>query len=1126
MPTLCSISGRRLDGPATREWIHVGTSRTSSGGRVYLPHLVAPTITDALPGVRIGDEIRGGPDSGAWTFDVRRRDASGTDRMSALDDYTFRGGEVWLTWVGAGDEQAVIGTVTISGTTVTGTGSKFLRQLPPGSKLVAGGAVRTVDAVTSDLAATLTETHPGCSDVEARVTPVYSHAHPLVLAYGHLDQEPEVTPDAATFHVKPLVPPLGKPFLETYAGWGDAVAFTMKVGGGALQADGAGSAVDPGGDFTAECRVWVPLEDATTGGMYLMDNEDVRIRYDGGSSRFEGLITTSSATYEVDSAAVEPERWYLVTMRYDESETRLELLVDAVSADTETTAGTLNTSATAWRFGAQHDLTGSDTVAIVQEWRLWSTYRTDDEVAEGAAGPITGQETGLLFYYSGTILAGDLLESAGANTDAPLDATMSGDYIQTTALEGEAGSAIPRGYGFIEHAPAALVDATNLIYRVDQHSIQQVSAIYEAGVAKTVGNIQNTFKALLTATVAAGAFDICPQLGVVRLQAKSTAGEISADFYGEAQALPVGRSLYFDGSISAASFGTGANDLFKADFTIMFLVNVTDGSVDHQLLASNAEFDQLTDRGFFLEYRNTNRGPMVEAGVSTDPSVALGLLQSIPSPLFSQDPGAFPVHENQTHAVALVGKDLGNSSAAALLYVDGNLADTKTDADAPGTPTASSTALRVGTAGATGTLASDLNGCVGDLAIYNRALTQDEIRAWMWADKTGTSGLAHYYPAFPDAVAGDFYPTTTLVDEVGAVDGTLTAVDHYGALTPTSPAAQAEVILRRDGQLDAPAMDLSRTYEWPTHGSHVYLGRTEETPGGPSRPPQAPVSLALDQALASVNGWRRGGIAPSPLTGTIGITAGTAAATVTAGDVIEEVATPALLAVNGEAIPILSTDSATALTLAYDHTAGASADSGIVWQGQTVLGWIEDPAAATLDRVVPPAHVRTLPARQWRLLPGRIEVARRWIHLVGETNLATTVTEAARALWAQSARNGAVFHWRNWRAANLAGVEPRTLRVLDARWVNSRGGRAEAIRERDLYGAARWELDGAILEDPEGLLEPGAYFSVDNPDVGGVNEFVVLSVGRVQGFADVRSGGLRSGYSIAIVTAWGGTVES
>lgn len=1103
MITRVSITGYSLSDGTTPTALHVATAPTSEGGRVFIPVLAEGlTIEESLE-TRLGPvalaadapaAYQSRSQLGALTAGLKlwRRDAAGNDRLSEVEDSEWRGGQVWVTEICErgefGPVQPVIGTTTVSGTTITGTGTRYLTQLPPGSLAEFGGEWGTVATVTSDTAATFVDTHPGATAAPGLCRPKWSASHPHVLACGVVGSAKDavqIDPDVATFAVEPGAPDMDQPFLELWPGWRDAIALTDTTG----YADG--SVVDPGGDFSIIVRAFLFDESQAHTDRDYADNGDILVFLDSGE--IKARVVTTGGTYTADSGSLESEAWYLALATFDEGGD-LKLYIDGALKDTVATTGTLPTSGNAWRFGWSYDGSGSKLDGMFQGLALFDDILTSAEIADYSAAPLVGSEDGLLWWYPGRVFSGDLLEGADTNADAPLDAALTGGYTTTTAMEGPAGTPQPRFLGPVEHALAAGVDENQDIFRVSGKPIQTVTACYEAGTSIAVGDVQNTLRALLVTTPGLNTFDFCPLHALIRLDAKDTGGDVAVDVTGEGMG---DRSFFFDGAVSEADLGVVAavNNIIagqSADggFTLMFWV-AFDPSTGDQVFFSNKDADLATNDGLYVGYN-------VEASTLRHILVSY---RSDPIINFQINGSDITQGGRSTIAIAVVFKNAGTSSEELQLYVNGVQDGTSTSGSASNLD-ASADRIRIGFPEGS---ASTLDGMIGDLALFDAPLSQAEIREWIWQDKTSHPDIALYYPADRDSVAADLFPSATLVDEINGYDATLTSVEYRGALTPTTSAAIAEVLMRRDLGLTWPALDLDEGIEnMPQDPIHVYAQDQKTT-----------VGAMIRGAISGVNGWIRWS-APQWVvpTGTATISAGTSALTIGSGDLDGEASVPALIVTEGEAAPLTAIASASAGTLGWTHTAGASADTFFVVQPQLVLGLVTDPDGASADVTLDAADVLALPVKIESPRASQFKVAHGWIAHSTETILVTSPTAAQARLfarWAEPRRYASATHEVNRALETSRGVEPE-VHTVDARFVEvvvlsdsaaaiPRGARSQARTERDLYGPARLQVMDAPAElrDRADQIVPGSVLELDNPDAGGVTQWLVVKVSRTAG---------------------------
>lgn len=120
----------------------------------------------------------------------------------------------------------------------------------------------------------------------------------------------------------------------------------------------------------------------------------------------------------------------------------------------------------------------------------------------------------------------------------PVQATL---YAGTNSLpsgaEGTAddikGQRKPLLFGRRYHLSPVLVNTSRLIYQIHDGVLHAVDAVYDQGVALTAGMDRANLAAMEATAPAAGAYDTCLALGLIRLGA-SAAGRVTADARGDA----------------------------------------------------------------------------------------------------------------------------------------------------------------------------------------------------------------------------------------------------------------------------------------------------------------------------------------------------------------------------------------------------------------------------------------------------------------------------------------------------------------------------------------------------------------------------------------------------------------
>ncbi|MCP3961301.1 MAG: hypothetical protein GY719_25930 [bacterium] len=1112
---IATITGASLQAIPAASVLRLSTAPFSESGYRFEPLITeAPGMAEELA-VRLdaGEAPAGG--GGRIRLDLGRH-AAGADRLLPLEAVEYRGGDAWVALVGEGKPFELAGTVTIAAgaTAVAGTGTSFLRDCPPGSKLWTGGRRCEVDSVTSDTALTLTTGHAAAvTAATARVQPLYTLAHPLVLAHGRVEDW-SLDHGEPFFAIAPRPTPTAKRFLQQYPGFGPGIYFD---GGEKATTP---SVIDPGGDFTITCRFFHFLE-RTAAIQRLMDCNTIDLRLNA-DHKLAGVIGTSTGSHSLTSPAAVPfEAVKYAALRWKSADALLEIVLDSeVVAENTTADGTLNAIADAFIFGARYTGTTHNLEGVANEFSIWGRYLDDDELLSMIGGPLAisgdlADDDDLLGYWPGEAgVSNDLFEAAEVNADAPNDATLAGSWKRAPVspdAEELAGVNIPRGLGFCEHARcnSVMTDAPNdgeELYHIasgtaaaDQTmgAIQHVRALYESGESKDLGGITgapqivvraNTYKDFLDASLSGATNNeaaVWHQGGMARLVSRSVGGDVTADFWGEGIGL---RSMYFNGVDGIVNYGTSGNAVFTNSFVILLRgVRFKDLATVNQVLISNSTLSGPT-YGFGV-YLGTSGGPTY-LNFFYQPNAASGNAAVTYGPLY----------DDRTYDIDLLFKysapdwDLG-------LFVDGALVDSASQT-AIGAITTSPADLTAGDSADASYAA--FNGYIGELAILSAAKDLDWHRTHLLGDVSTDADLAHHYPA-----RSQDFPAVTVTDEAGSLDGTIGGgFEWRGPLTQTSVRGQVEQEAREDAGLDTSALDLAELYSAATDPVHLYMREDQE----------ADLAGVLRGILESVGGWRRWTEPlPAALTGTWSVTAGTGAVTGSSTAALDEIALPALFLTEGEPLAVSVLTSDTALTLAEDHIAGATAAAALVFQPKLRFGFVQAPEGATLTATLPPEAVREIQVAYTRELPEVFRVSNRWIHHPGE-ELPATVAEWRRRLWADELRWKAQRSRRNrrlWAALAIQETDPQAPFEREGRFYSPAGARDQARVDRDLFGLRR-VVAAALLYDPAGQVQPGRYFAVENADLpGGLVSFLVRSV--------IERDPLRQ---TAQVRLWGGTLES
>lgn len=105
-------------------------------------------------------------------------------------------------------------------------------------------------------------------------------------------------------------------------------------------------------------------------------------------------------------------------------------------------------------------------------------------------------------------------------------------YAGTGGLEGNndlAGKMKPLLYGECFNFEPVLVDAVNLVYQIHAGSVEEISDVFDAGVALTFGS---DVPDITASTPSAGHFNTCKTMGLIKL-GSTPAGRITADAKGD-----------------------------------------------------------------------------------------------------------------------------------------------------------------------------------------------------------------------------------------------------------------------------------------------------------------------------------------------------------------------------------------------------------------------------------------------------------------------------------------------------------------------------------------------------------------------------------------------------------------
>jgi hypothetical protein len=155
----------------------------------------------------------------------------------------------------------------------------------------------------------------------------------------------------------------------------------------------------------------------------------------------------------------------------------------------------------------------------------------------------------------------------------PLQATL---YAGTNSLpsgaEGTAddikGQRKPLLFGRRYQIEPVLVNTAKLIYQFHDGAAQAVDAVYDQGVALTAGTTRANLAAMEATAPAAGAYDTCLSLGLIRLGA-SPSGRVTLDARGDATGGYVDTAAEIVSRILTQRCGVAGGDLDSATFTAL-----------------------------------------------------------------------------------------------------------------------------------------------------------------------------------------------------------------------------------------------------------------------------------------------------------------------------------------------------------------------------------------------------------------------------------------------------------------------------------------------------------------------------------------------------------------------------
>lgn len=163
------------------------------------------------------------------------------------------------------------------------------------------------------------------------------------------------------------------------------------------------------------------------------------------------------------------------------------------------------------------------------------------------------------------------------------------------------GKRKPRVYGKVRNIPPYLVNASLLIYQVSDSVVQDISAVYDRGVALTKATNHTTLAALQGATIAAGSYHTCNALGLIRLNA-TPAGLVTADVTESASSVAqLLKRLATEAQAPSIDLADVANmdNANSAEAGVWVTEEATFGEVMDELSASVGAFYGFDNEGAF-----------------------------------------------------------------------------------------------------------------------------------------------------------------------------------------------------------------------------------------------------------------------------------------------------------------------------------------------------------------------------------------------------------------------------------------------------------------------------------------------------------------------------------------------
>lgn len=180
------------------------------------------------------------------------------------------------------------------------------------------------------------------------------------------------------------------------------------------------------------------------------------------------------------------------------------------------------------------------------------------------SGEVGDDWGGFTLRYDGILtgnpqVAGGIASFSAVPDDRWLDTPLLDAYAGTGGIEGpddQTGIPKPLALGNVEFADGRLIDATNLIYQVNDGPVEAINGVYDrvASLGTSTGDYAG-LAALIAASIPAGGWGTCEALGLVRLGAPPD-GRVAFDVSGDNAGGYVRKAGAIIGRIASIAGGT------------------------------------------------------------------------------------------------------------------------------------------------------------------------------------------------------------------------------------------------------------------------------------------------------------------------------------------------------------------------------------------------------------------------------------------------------------------------------------------------------------------------------------------------------------------------------------------